>query len=239
MKKIVSFCLWGDNQKYIHGAFENIKLMPTIYPGWTARFYVARPQWDIIHELSNWSNDPNFLSSSTKVEVVLLDEWEEDWRLMLARFLPASEDDVEVMISRDCDSRISHRERIAVEEWLDSPFLVHSMADHPWHFHPRQGLMGGMCGFKKFAYPEMSKKIEWFREITSPIWQCDQDFLKHNVLPEVINEIYPHSDLHNGCNRFPTRRRGLEFVGSVWDENDICTAEHLDVLEKALGISHD
>ena len=41
MKKIISFCLWGDNPKYTIGAIENAKLAKTIYPDWTCRFYVG------------------------------------------------------------------------------------------------------------------------------------------------------------------------------------------------------
>ena len=41
MKKIISFCLWGDNPKYTIGAIENAKLAKTIYPDWICRFYVS------------------------------------------------------------------------------------------------------------------------------------------------------------------------------------------------------
>jgi hypothetical protein len=94
--------------------------------------------------------------------------------------------------------------------------------------------MGGMCGFKKFAMPNMAHEIDKFRGLTAAIWQCDQDFLKYVILPKVINEVYPHSDLHPGCHRFPVRRKGLEFVGSVWDENDQPVQEHLDALKQVL-----
>jgi len=39
MKKIVAFSLWGNNPKYTVGAVRNAELTPSIYPGWTARFY--------------------------------------------------------------------------------------------------------------------------------------------------------------------------------------------------------
>lgn len=242
MKKVVSFCLWGTDAKYTFGAFENIKLMPDIYPGWVARFYMADPKCDkrrheIAEDFIKYNDKQRFTSSNTQVEVVFLDNWVEDWRLMLARFLPASEDDVEVMISRDCDSRLSHREAAAVRQWLDSSFLVHSMSDHPWHFHPRQGLMGGMCGFKRFAYPDMASQILWFYEETHPVWQCDQDFLKNVVLPHIVNEVYPHSDLHPGCHRFPIKRQHLEFVGSVLSGDNQPIQEHVDALQQVLDSS--
>ena len=43
---------------------------------------------------------------------------------------------VEVMVSRDLDSRISSREQAVVEEWLDQSNLpFHIIRDHPGHFY--------------------------------------------------------------------------------------------------------
>lgn len=37
---IVSFSLWGADPRYVRGALRNADLMPEIYPGWKARFYL-------------------------------------------------------------------------------------------------------------------------------------------------------------------------------------------------------
>ncbi len=49
------------------------------------------------------------------------------------RFLPAGDEMVSVMVSRDLDSPLTSRERAAVDEWLSSKFSFHSMRDHPYH----------------------------------------------------------------------------------------------------------
>ena len=54
-----------------------------------------------------------------------------DWTSLFWRFHPAGETDVDVMISRDTDSRLSAREVAAVQEWLSSAADVHIMRDHP------------------------------------------------------------------------------------------------------------
>ena len=41
MKKIISFCLWGDNLKYTVGASKNAELAKKIYPDWICRYYVG------------------------------------------------------------------------------------------------------------------------------------------------------------------------------------------------------
>ena len=57
MKKIISFCLWGDNPKYTIGAIENAKLAKTIYPDWTCRFYAGTSTpdeiWDELYDMDN------------------------------------------------------------------------------------------------------------------------------------------------------------------------------------------
>ena len=40
MKKIISFCLWGNDPKYTVGALRNAELAKTIYPDWKTRFYI-------------------------------------------------------------------------------------------------------------------------------------------------------------------------------------------------------
>ena len=40
MKRIISFCIYGSDPKYADAAILNVELQPTIYPGWTCRFYL-------------------------------------------------------------------------------------------------------------------------------------------------------------------------------------------------------
>ena len=108
MKKIVSFSLWGEDPKYTIGAIENAKLVNEIYQGWIGRFYCGKsvPE-NIINSLKNTPN----------TEVIIMDE-DGDWTGMFWRFLACKDGDV--MISRDTDSRLSLREKLAVDEWLKS-----------------------------------------------------------------------------------------------------------------------
>lgn len=224
MKKLITFSLWGDNPKYWSGAFANIKLVPKIYPGWTARFYIPRGSCGkcnsgLTHEFTKWNHDSEFVATNSKVELVFVDE-PGDWRGMFWRFRPASEDDVDVFISRDCDSRLSQREADAVQEWLDSPYLIHTIRDHPEHTAP---LMGGLWGAKQHAIPDMKELIEkWNKEDR---WQTDQEFLRDVIWPRYGHKILAHDNWgrFNGAihhRPFPTGRDGDNFVGAIIGSNE-------------------
>lgn len=221
MKKVITFSLWGEDAKYCTGALRNAELAPEIYPGWTCRFYLSgqKPEYNSDTPIGVMSNTVRYLMQMDHVEIVTADE-PPNWRGMFWRFRPASEDDVDVFISRDCDSRLSLREAQAVEEWLASPQLVHSMGDHPYHFNPSQALMGGMFGMKRYACPEMRKIIDLFLSQYPDAWQCDQSFLKDHIWPIVQHKVMAHSDMHAGCNPFPSDRHDKDFVGAVIGPND-------------------
>jgi hypothetical protein len=210
MKKRITFSLWGSEEKYTVGAIRNAELAPKIYPGWGCRFYI---------DLDSVPSDIIIRLVELGADVVEIPKGLEGWKGMFARFLPASEDDVDIFISRDCDSRLSKREALAVEEWMQSTKLVHSMADHPYHFNPRLGLMGGMFGMKRHACLQMAPMIKEFAKQYKDAWQCDQDFLKEYVYPLVAHKIYPTSDIHRHCMTFPIPRQGDDFVGSIIGPN--------------------
>jgi len=205
-KKLITFGLWGKDPKYIQGAIRNAKLAPKIYPGWICRFCLAKPWYtDVINDLSD---------IGSHVEVILRDE-QPSWEGMFWRFEPASEDDVDVFISRDCDSRLSEREAVAVNEWLDSPRLIHVMRDHPHHSAP---MMGGMWGAKRGALPHLQEQLAIY--IGGNFWQVDQNFLREIVWPANCHKVLAHDDWNRfpgmAHNRpFPTPREGDDFVGAI------------------------
>ena len=121
MKKIISFSLWGNHPGYVAGALRNAELAAEIYPGWTCRFYLGR---DVSHELVK------NLGAFPHVETVAIAE-PPGWRGMFWRFWPAAEADVEVLLVRDLDCRLGHREAGAVLEWLGSPPRVSYHAGPP------------------------------------------------------------------------------------------------------------
>ena len=217
--KLITFSLWGQDPKYLIGAIRNAELASTVYPDWICRFYVGKSvPSSIISKLAKFSN----------VQIYAKDEWG-DWKGMYWRFEPASEDNIEAMISRDTDSRLNLRERAAVDEWLESDKGFHIMRDHPWHKFP---VLGGMWGVKKGVVPNMKEMIQEFGGTDE--YGTDYVFFAKKVLPSLNpNQILVHDEFFQG-NPFPLPREGDEFVGQVYDASENTVAEHVMALKEAI-----
>jgi hypothetical protein len=205
MKKIISFSLWGTNPKYTIGAIKNVDIAKQLMPDWKCRFYIDNtvPE-EIVNKLKE--KDAEIYKYETKG----------DWFSMYWRFLPASDKNVECMLSRDCDSRISEREVLAVKEWIKSDKLFHIMRDHPYHDVP---ILGGMWGVKSPLLTNMKDMIKNYN--IGNYWQTDQEFLRDIVYPIVKDCSLIHDPFFEKKD-FPTKRFNKEFVGEPFDENDNC-----------------
>ena len=222
LKKVISFSLWGDNPKYTVGALKNADLAPKIYPGWICRFYIndTVPQ-EIIDNLSarDW------------VELIKIDE-QQPWQGLFWRFYPAADPDVEVMISRDTDSRLNEREKAAVDEWLKSDEPFHLMRDHPRHNLP---ILGGMWGVKGNVL-DMVKLIDDYLNNNSEIefqYGIDQHFLATVIYPQVRDRCLVHDEIFEH-KPFPLPRNNYEYVGQMFLADDSTSKETDEVLKQYL-----
>lgn len=219
MKKIIAFSLWGANPVYTIGAVKNADLAKEIYPGWICRFYVGKSvPIETIDSLIKRDN----------TEVFVMNE-DGDWTGMFWRFYPASESDVGVMISRDTDSRLSLREKAAVEEWLSSDKDFHIMRDHPYH---ATEILGGMWGVRGGLLSNMRQMILDYTK--GNFWQVDQNFLKEQIYPVIVNYACVHDGFFEK-KPFPISRELNRFVGQAYNEDDeMLHPEHIDVLKGAI-----
>lgn len=246
MKKLITFSLWGDDPKYTRGAIRNAELALKLYRHWTCRFYIGSsvPFW-VTEELQrvtrHWARyvqDENKFRplcggsiEPAELEIYHCDE-PGDWRGMFWRFLPASENDVDVFISRDCDSSLSWREAAAVDEWMKGPKLIHVMRDHPHHTCP---IMGGMWGAKRDALPNFAMQLDQY--VRGDFWQVDQNFLREIVWPANYHKVLAHDDWRRFSQAetkpFPTPRQDWNFVGEILNEHgQPMHPEHTDMLKQ-------
>tara|TARA_Y100000034_G_scaffold133247_1_gene198221 strand:- start:162 stop:842 length:681 start_codon:yes stop_codon:yes gene_type:complete len=204
MKNVIAFSLWGNNPVYTIGALRNAELAEKVYPGWACWFYVGKsvPR-KIVKSLQKKSN----------CRVIEVDE-EGDWDAMFWRFLPAGDPDVDVMISRDCDSRLWFREKAAVDEWLESDKLFHIMRDNAQHTTP---ILGGMWGVRGDKLKDIASYIKDFHR-SKNYWQMDQEFLRDIVYPLVREDSVVHDEFFEK-NPFPYPRDEKHFVGQAYDGN--------------------
>ena len=184
MKRVISYSLWGDKPIYMVGAIENAKDAITMYPDFECWFYIHRPTVPeaVIDELSKFSN----------VKIILKDGDLSSSRAMTWRFEAIDDPDVEIMMSRDTDSRFLLREKLAVEAWIASGNLFHIMRDHPHHAFV---ILGGMFGTRKI--PSIPSWISLIKNIhqTSPR-DYDQIFLKESIYPLIKHSVTIHSSFH-------------------------------------------
>ena len=148
MKKIISFSLWcQDNpldgykyqthNMYCNGAIQNLKIQKetNIFKDWKLRFYL------------NNTVPKDVQDKILKLGGEIIDMSDSKIPGMYWRFLPFNDDNVDIFIVRDTDSRINLRDYNAVKAWLDSDKIMHVMRDHPHH---KYKILGGMWGFKNY-----------------------------------------------------------------------------------------
>jgi hypothetical protein len=215
MKKIISFSLWGDIPRYTEGAIRNAELALEVYSDWICRYYIGKnTPIEIIGRLNEFDN----------TELYIMNE-PGDWTGMFWRFCAASDLDVDVMISRDVDSRLTLREKFAVDEWLESDKDFHIMRDHPYHNAP---ILGGMWGVRNGLLLDMVEDIAKYSK--GDFWQVDQNFLRECVYSKIKDEAFVHDEYFEK-NLFPVERESGYFVGQAFDENDeLLNPEHSEML---------
>jgi len=217
--KCISFCLYGTTPIYCEGALQNADIALDLFPDWRCRFYCD-------HSVPHQYIDA--LKAKLNVDVVVYPEIWNDDRGMFVRFLPAEESGVEYMISRDADSRLSVREKIAIDEWIASGADIHVMRDHPWHGVP---MPGGMWGCKGNRITGIRKLIEHTvsdQESGTVGVSHDQGFLAHQVWYKFVTtgqlSVLVHDSFNTifagmPCNPFPSlsprgdMNGGIFFVG--------------------------
>jgi len=217
MKKVVSFSLWGSDPKYTVGALKNAQLALEVYPGWICRYYISKcVPMGIVQNLIMMPN----------TEVIVMNE-QGDWNGSMWRFMAASDPTVEIMISRDTDSRLNLREKAAVDEWLSGDKNFHIMRDHPAH---DAAIMAGMWGVRNRLLFNMVDLINQYP--TGDFWQIDQNFLRDQIYPGIRAHACVHDEFFEKKS-FPVQREGgsdeegnpMNFVGQVFNEHDVDSRE--------------
>lgn len=224
MKKIIAFSLYGENPKYCIGALKNIQLQSEIYPDWICRVYYnyTVPE-KYINELKKYNTELVDMSNSN------LNEFGMFWR-----FLVYDDKDVERFIVRDTDSRLNLREKIAVDEWIDSKKNLHIIRDHPQH---GVLILGGTWGMKNDHRINMSESINTHLKDKKKFNYGDDQRFLIKIHRMYMDSMICHDDFFDYPNNFPypQKREKLEFVGQVFDENDITVNEHLQILKNIIN----
>ena len=184
MKKVIAFSLWGDNKNYTIGAIKCAKAAKSLYPNFECWFY--------IHKETVPNSIIDALSQLDNVQIILKEGDLTKCKPMTWRFEAIDHPDVEVLLSRDTDARFTIREKLAVDEWLNSTCSFHIMRDHPHHNFL---ILGGMFGTRKI------KSIPSWTFLIGNLVQkgdrnYDQDFLRDLIYPEIKDTSIIHATFH-------------------------------------------
>ena len=209
MKKVICFSLWGDNPRYTIGAVRNAELAQLVYPDWICRYYVSNciPS-KILEKLNSFDN-------TEIVEMGIMG----DWTGMFWRFSAAADKSVDVMLSRDTDSRLTSREAHAVDEWLKSNKGFHIMRDHPYH---STEILGGMWGVKCNVLTNINELISDY--VKGDFWQVDQNFLREKIWPLIKDSSFVHDEILTNrfgpAHPYKFKRAPKHFIGQAYDGDD-------------------
>jgi hypothetical protein len=206
----VSFSLWGDQPIYNVGTIRNAELMKTIYPDWKMIVYYDN------------TVPTESIEKLKELGAVVKDMTGTDIYGMFWRFFAHDEPDCEYAVFRDSDSRLTKREKLAVDEWINSGKSIHVMRDHPAHRIPYGnsglGILGGMWGIKSGIIP-LTDLINKYPKSKELQYGNDQTFLK-TIYSIFQDDRYTHDEFFEN-KPFPIKRNLGEFIGSRIDHNDM------------------
>ncbi|SMF85287.1 hypothetical protein SAMN06265365_1634 [Tistlia consotensis] len=218
-RNVIAFSLWGAKELYCEGALRNARLIPELYPGWTARFYCDETVPAAVREGL----------AAAGAEVLLRPRPQRIFDGLLWRFEPVGDPAVARFLVRDADSLVSVQERVAVDAWLASGRHFHVMRD--WLTHTDlilAGLWGGVGGI----LPPVERLVADFRPFRGANLHFDQDLLRIMAWPTVRQSVLIHDSYFPclGSEPFPALGRlpaGWR-VGQTWTGRKLKAPEAVD-----------
>ena len=206
MKKIISFSLYNENIMYLEGIICNIEIASIIYPEWICRIYY---DYTVPKSYIDKINTYNNVETIDMSDSILSNK-------MSWRFLSIDDSDVEIMLSRDADSRLSKREKECVEIFKNSNYIFHDLRDHPCHNH----FMGGMFGIKKNNLIK-SFKDELLLFNLENIYGDDEKFLNYLIKKYINDNLILKHDSNYDFENFPIKKsENKHFIGEVFPEHN-------------------
>lgn len=214
MKQAISYSLYGNDNRYLIGAIKNAILAQKHFAGYEVRFYTGQ-------SVPEWTTSTLALFENVKI---LKEEGPEDHTAKLWRFKAFADENLDIVLSRDADARLTDRERKAHEEFLTSGLDFHIMKDHP-SGHEYQ-ISAGMFAGKTRAIPEWAQLLQQIQ--AKNYYTQDQDWLAQIIYPKIRHSCLIHDEYYKteaeGSSQvkpFPTAKEAtLHHIGAALEAND-------------------
>jgi len=180
-RNVVSFSLFGDEERFGRGAVVNARAARFLYPGWSCRFYVDDSvPGPVIQALGAEG------ARVLKVNGMPAQPFGTFWR-----FLVADDPEVDRYIVRDADAVLNIRECVAVREWLTSDRHFHVMRDH---YEQAELIIPGMWGGVTGALPPIGPSARRYLASRNdlPGHTADQEFLRDWLWTTIRTSVMTH-----------------------------------------------
>lgn len=178
MVNVFSFCLYGPyNPRYYGPLVENIRIAEKHFPDWKVWIHVA-PDVDkgYVSQLRSYPN------------VVVVETMVTGPANMITRFFTIDDATVDIMFVRDADSLLHHRDRWAIQRFIEQEqFVAHTIRDHVDH---GARIMGGLWGIRKSSGLHMQTEYQKYLQNPKDMGVAhDQNFLSAHIYPLVKDRL--------------------------------------------------
>lgn len=203
--KMLVYTVDGTNPRHVDGIAANAQLHHTVYPGWNMRVY---------YDSSLPSNAKRVLRNNG---VDLVDMSRSSVPKHAWRLFAALDTSIGWFCSRNADTRLSSREKLAVDAWVASGREFHMMRDHP--SHSAHDMLEGMWCALHDGFPDVTHNL-----LTHPAHNFDiNTFLHNEIWPIAQSSVLQHDSFtcskFGGGVPFPSPRVEWEYVGAVYVDN--------------------
>ena len=187
-QNIISFSLFGDQERYLTGAVKNVMAAKEYYPGWRCRFYCDdRVPKKTLSDIAQGGGQVKMMPRPQCFADGLF------WR-----FLVAEDPTVVRFLVRDADSVVNKREQYAVNEWLMSGKPFHIMRDG---YLCLDLILAGMWGGITGVLPYLATLLKGFAYDPVKAYAIvDQIFLGDRVWPLIKENCLIHDSIYRVFN---------------------------------------
>ena len=185
MKEVISFSLYGKDERYTIGAIKNALLAQEFFPDAQVWFYTGASVPIAIKQT---------LDLMTNTRIIEMDEPEDNFA-RLWRYYAFSDEGADLVLCPDVDARLGQREAVAHAHFKNSVFDAHIMKDHPkGHDYL---ISAGMFSAYTKNLRNMKNLIGLFRKTRKDYYLIDQDFLAEKIYPRIKKKVLIHDDYYD------------------------------------------
>lgn len=197
MNEVISFSLYGSNDRYTFGAIKNALLAQEFFPDAKVWFYTGASVPAAIRQT---------LDLMTNTRIIEMDEPEDNFA-RLWRYYAFSDANADVVLCRDVDARLGQREAVAHAHFKKSLFDAHIMKDHPTGHNYL--ISAGMFSAYTNKLQDMKELIDSYRQSARDYYMTDQDFLAAIIYPRIKDKVLIHDDYYNTQVEGKSERRNF------------------------------